>query len=277
VKRQLLVQIPFLAGAGDELISDLASSLVEERYRAGETVFLEGSEGNKLYLVASGIVRVTKAGDTLSEIGPGGFLGEGSLLTDQSRSATVMARHDSVLFFLTRASFAYLTEAYPDIRAQLRSLHVNRRVSTTTQMLERQLAAHLPFLGCSPVPGLIAELASHLTPVYCRAGEILVREGEAGDCLYIIGQGSVRVSRSGETLAVLSIGGCVGEGALLTQAARTATATAVEDTCLYALDRQPFQSIIERYPEVRTALSELHRSRTHSLNGDSAEPLPAAG
>jgi CRP-like cAMP-binding protein/Ca2+-binding EF-hand superfamily protein len=277
VKRQLLVQIPFLAGAGDELISDLASSLVEERYRAGETVFLEGSEGNKLYLVASGIVRVTKAGDTLAELGPGGSLGEGSLLTDQPRSATVTAYHDSILFFLTRASFNYLTEAYPDVRAQLRSLHMNRRVSTTTRMLERQLAAHLLFLGGSPVPSLIAELASHLTPVYCRAGETLVREGEAGDCFYIIGQGSVRVSRGGETLAVLSIGGCIGEGALLTKAARTATATAVEDTCLYALNRQPFQSIIERYPEVKAALSELHRSRTSSPYGDGAEPLAAAG
>ena len=277
VKRHLLVQVPFLAGAGDELISDLASSLVEERYRSGETVFREGADGNKFYLVASGTVSVTKAGKTLSELGPGGFVGEGSLLTDQPRSATVTARNDSILFFLTRASFSYLTEAYPDIRDQLRSMHQNRRVSTTTQMLERQLAAHLSYLGGSLSPELIGELATHLTPLYCRAGETLVREGEAGDSLYIICQGSVRVTRGGETLDVLSIGGCVGEGAILTKAARTATATAVEDTCLYALERHQFQSIIEHHPHVKAALSELHRSRTASPHGDGAEPLPATG
>ncbi|HTQ30013.1 MAG TPA: cyclic nucleotide-binding domain-containing protein [Opitutaceae bacterium] len=275
VKRELLARVPFLAGAGEELISDLAASLVQERYAAGETVFPEGSEGNKFYLVASGLVRVSKRGEALSDLGPGGCIGEGSLLTDHPRSATVTACQDSTLFSLTRASFSYLTEAYPDIRAELRRLHEDRRIGTTTRTLERQLALHLPFLRDTADPGLIADLAGELRPVFCRAGEILLKEGEAGDRFYIIEHGSLQVSRRGETLATLTTGGCLGEGALLDTATRSATATAVEDTGLLTLDRQSFHRILSCYPRVQTTLNELHRARSAAPYGDSAASMPA--
>jgi CRP-like cAMP-binding protein len=275
VKHDLLARVPFLAGANEELISDLAASLVQERYAAGETVFIEGTEGNKFYLVASGLVRVNKRGENLADLGPGSCIGEGSLLTDHPRSATVTACHESTLFFLTRASFSYLTEAYPDVRAQLRRLHDNRRVGINISMLQRQLASHLPFLRDTSDLGLVADLANQLKPAFCRAGEILIKEGEMGDLFYIIEYGSLRISRQGETLALLGTGGCLGEGALLSSAVRSATATAVEDTGLLTLDRQCFQLILDSYPQMQTTLSELHQTRSATPFGDSVAPMTA--
>jgi len=74
---------------------------------------------------------------------------------------------------------------------------------------------------------------------------------------------------------MLGIGGCLGEGALLSAAARSATATAVEDTGLLALDRQSFQLILDSYPQVQTALNHLHQVRTTTPFADSVAPMPA--
>ena len=264
VKREMLTRVPFLAGASEELITDLAASLVTERHAAGNVIFAEGSPGEKFYLVASGLVRVSKHGEVLSDLGPGGCIGEGSLLTHQPRSATVTAFQNSILFFFTRAAFNYLTETYPEIQTQLRHLHENRRVGTTTRALEAQLAHHLPFLRHMPDPALITDLAHQLQPLFCRAGDTLLREGEPGDRFYIVEYGNLQISRHGELIATLGTGGCLGEGALLNPGPRRATARALDDCSLLTLDREVFHTILAKYPAVRESIVELHARRSDS-------------
>ena len=119
VQRELLSRVPFLEGASAQLIDDLASSLAQEQFPAGSVVFAEGSIGDRFYLVGAGVARVTKGEDVISDLGTGGCLGEGALLTDEPRSATVTALKDSTLYSLTRSSFEFLTEKYPAVRETL--------------------------------------------------------------------------------------------------------------------------------------------------------------
>jgi CRP-like cAMP-binding protein len=263
VKRELLSRVPFLAGGGEELIADLAASLVTERHAVGGVICREGEPGENFHLIASGLVRVSKHGEALTDLGPGGCLGEGSLLTDLPRSATATVLQDTVLFSLTRAAFNYLTETYPHIRAQLRALHDDRRIGTNTRSLEQQLASHLPFLGCQPDPSLVADLARQLVPAFCRQGEYLLREGEPGDRFYIVEHGTLQVSCGGEILATLGTGACLGEGSLLEPGLRRASAKALADCTLLALDRQVFQEILAKYPAVRSSIADLHQRRTN--------------
>ncbi|AHF92076.1 Crp/Fnr family transcriptional regulator [Opitutaceae bacterium TAV5] len=265
VKRDLLRRVPFLAGAGDELIGDLAASLVSETFPAGATLVTEGSEGDKFYLVAAGLVRVSKAGEILADLGPGGCIGEGSLLTDEPRSATITAVHPSTLFALTRAAFSWLTENHPHIRAQLRALHENRRIDINTRALRRQLAGRVPFLRDLNNTALVADLADEMQPVFFKGGETILREGEPGNRFYMVATGAVRISRKGETFATLHAGGCFGEGALLSASARrAATAVADGNTRLFSLDREAFETILARHPAVRETLLALNRSRVSS-------------
>ena len=69
----------------------------------------------------------------------------------------------------------------------------------------------------------IARLADSDT---CRPGEVLVREGQRGNELYVIVSGQAEVSRGGKTLATLKAGDYFGELAVLRPAPRTATVTA---------------------------------------------------
>jgi CRP-like cAMP-binding protein/Ca2+-binding EF-hand superfamily protein len=274
IKRDLLARVPFLKDATENLIAVLAASLVTEKHPAGGVVFQENSPGAKFYLIASGLVRVSKHGEPLTTLGSGACFGEGSLITNQPRSATITAAEDSVLFSLTRAAFEHLTESYPAVRARLHELHETRRIDTTTHSLEKRLARHLPFLQRADSAVLVADLARHLRPVHCARGEFLLREGDPGDCFYIVENGSLAISRRGESLATIGTGGCVGEGALLDAGPRRASARALEDCSLLSLNREVFQQLLAQYPTVRANLTDLHHSRSNPglPIGDSRPP-----
>jgi CRP/FNR family transcriptional regulator, cyclic AMP receptor protein len=68
---------------------------------AGEVLFSAGEKGAEMYVVRSGAVRVTVASrgveKTLAVLGPGEFVGEMSILTDQPRSATAVVEEDAEL------------------------------------------------------------------------------------------------------------------------------------------------------------------------------------
>ena len=76
----------------------------------------------------------------------------------------------------------------------------------------------------------------------CKAGEILFREGDAGDGLYVVVRGSVRISKQGatgeEALAVLESPAFFGEMALIDLSARAADAIVNEDSELFFIPLQ---------------------------------------
>ena len=88
------------------------------------------------------------------------------------------------------------------------------------------------------------------------AGTVVIREGDPGDTFYLIREGRVRVSVSGQAMRDLGPGEAFGEIALLHDIPRTASVTALADVALYALDRPPFLAAITGDP---AALAEARR------------------
>lgn len=260
VKEQLLSHVPFLEVANEELISDLASSVVTLHYDASQQVFSEGEKGDTFYLVADGVARVSKEGEVIADLSVGGCLGEGALLADGVRTASVSALQDLTLLRLSRSSFAYLTEKYPDVRENLEKLHAKRKTLDVARTLERNLLSQTPVLQ-SANSKLIEDLAAVLSQQSFVEGEEFAREGELGDQFYILVTGSVAVSRSGVRVASLGPGGCFGEGALLSQERRSATVKAESSGRIFVLAGIEFREIIERYPEFRENLMRLHHAR----------------
>jgi MFS family permease len=96
------------------------------------------------------------------------------------------------------------------------------------------LVRGVDILAPLPLP-VIERLASSLIEVRYPAGATVVREGEAGDRFYIVGDGVVEVADH-----VLGPGAGFGEIALLRDVPRTATVTAHTDVVLFALERADF-------------------------------------
>ena len=123
-----------------------------------------------------------------------------------------------------------------------------------------QLATHLSALFESANPGALAELEAEAEWVSLRSGELLFRLGDVGDAAYIVLSGRLRVvddSAGERTLNEVGAGETLGEMAVLSGEARSATVFALRDSLLARLPSAAFHRLIERHPEVLRRISAL--------------------
>src|SRR5689334_19906432 len=97
----------------------------------------------------------------------------------------------------------------------------------------------------------LTQLAAHAEQRRYGAGDLIVKEGEPGNSLFLVQKGGVNVTKSleGHFLAFLGAGGCFGEMALFTQnAVRTANCVcAIETECL-VLDKAALERFCLAHP-----------------------------
>jgi CRP/FNR family transcriptional regulator/CRP/FNR family cyclic AMP-dependent transcriptional regulator len=109
-EQELLRTIPIFSELGEEEFARLARVATRRRYPKDTVVFFENEQGDSLFMILEGRVKVTILGDDgreiiLSVLGPGDFFGEMSLLDNEPRSATAIAMEDSELLSILRADF----------------------------------------------------------------------------------------------------------------------------------------------------------------------------
>ncbi len=127
----------------------------------------------------------------------------------------------------------------------------------------RQALAATPlFAGLSE--GQLEALISRIELMTLAPGQILLREGELGDALYVIADGEVVVEAVGPPRvapSVLSAGAFFGEVTLITDHPRMATVTAQTMVEALRIDRDALAFVVARHPEVVTALLRFVRDR----------------
>ncbi|MFZ1463371.1 MAG: cyclic nucleotide-binding domain-containing protein [Anaerolineae bacterium] len=100
----------------------------------------------------------------------------------------------------------------------------------------------------------LEDVADLLRPQSLAAGQLLFARGDPGDCMYIVVKGRVRVHDGERVLNDLWAGAVVGEMAILDDAGRVASVTAIEPTQLLRLDEAPFQALMDAQPEIGFAI-----------------------
>ncbi len=103
-----------------------------------------------------------------------------------------------------------------------------------------------------------------------QAGEVLFREGEPGDRMFVIQTGAVRITKvmGGEqkALAVLGPGEFLGEMAILNGKPRTATATVVEPTRCLLIDARTLEAMVAKNAEIALRLIKKLARRLDSAD-----------
>ena len=137
-----------------------------------------------------------------------------------------------------------------------------RRVDqrATVPVVEVSLLRTVPAFAALPPPE-IESLARMLELVHAPAGHVILRQGEAGTCLYVIADGIVTVSRNHAPLATMGRGAIFGEIALLTGSPRTADVTAATDAELYVLGEAPFIAALTSHAPARRIAHALASRR----------------
>ena len=107
-----------------------------------------------------------------------------------------------------------------------------------------------------------------------QAGETIVRQGEPGQCMYVIQSGQVVVvqekGQSEVPLAVLNKGDFFGEMALFEREARSATVRALTDSRVLTVDRKTFLRRIQEDPSIAFRIVEGMSRRIRELDQEIA-------
>ncbi|MGH7294143.1 MAG: cyclic nucleotide-binding domain-containing protein [Polyangiaceae bacterium] len=115
--------------------------------------------------------------------------------------------------------------------------------------LKRDVLANMPLFARLTERELLRVMQAVEVRSY-KDGDLVIREGDKGDELFIVLEGKVRVSRGDQTLTQLGQGEHVGEMALIRSVPRSASVTAVGAADLIAIRRADFFEILRKEHEV---------------------------
>ncbi len=109
-----------------------------------------------------------------------------------------------------------------------------------------------------------------------KDGEIIVRQGELGDCLFAIQEGRLEVikeqkGRPGLRVAILEKGDIFGEMAIFEKQVRSATVRAVGEARILTVDKKTFLRRVQEDPTLAFNLVRMMSQRIRNLNTEIGE------
>ena len=236
----------------EDLLDPVNTFIQERRVSAGATLYHQGDPPDYVYLVEEGEVLELgrdRAGRIIlrrrAQAGDG--VGRRSMLDGTPRRATATVTQDATLLAVNADGFKTLLAMFPVLRNRLQRIDV----------VNRLLA--IPLFSGFAVEQLyhVADLARL---VRYPAGQIVFRQGEKPDGLYVIDTGQVVERVIGPVPGTqtwpkyLTAGSFFGRYSLLNRTKRRATAQAVTDVALFRFNADAFEWLRELQPEFEKAL-----------------------
>jgi small-conductance mechanosensitive channel len=145
--RRLISDMVLLESLNQDQIDSLAGQLQLQQLEAGEKLFAQGSDDAAMYIVASGVVEISRQVNDLSEligcIGAGEYIGEISLLTGAPHAGTAIARTHCEVYRLPRSAIEPLLSENTALAASF-----DRSVRRGLEILHREVAVRAtPSIG----------------------------------------------------------------------------------------------------------------------------------
>ncbi|MFI5335724.1 MAG: FAD-dependent oxidoreductase [Opitutales bacterium] len=117
------------------LRTDVTDRVTHAHYEAGDWVFRQGEPPTSFYVIEQGEVEVLRVsadhpeGEVLAVLGPGNFFGEGALLNNQPRSASIRARSATEVVIMGRNVFTTISRSLAPLRLALTQALTRRSTS----------------------------------------------------------------------------------------------------------------------------------------------------
>jgi CRP-like cAMP-binding protein len=184
-----------------------------------------------------------------------------AILAGGPRLATVTAEESAELLEVRAEDLLALAGRYPHLAVSLRRFYRQR-------LLANAMAVSPVFRPFSREDR--REVMARFRAREVVAGEVVVREGEPSDGLYVVLDGALGVSRrrGAESVEVAELreADVFGEMSCLRKAPATATVTARRAGTLLRLPRQSFDELVLSHPQILEVVSELTEERAESLD-----------
>ncbi len=240
-------------------------------YSLNEQIFSEGDYGDCMYIIVDGRVDISVQGVEGNEVvvatlNEGDHFGEQSLLegNPDRRNANAVAVQGATLFRISRHDVETACSFDPD--------YVRRYTETSsTEQRIQNLLKGMRLFSC-----LMNDDYSHIDEwaevISFGAHQLIMREHEFGDNLYVIMQGTVEVfimDSMGQVIVlhVLTRGNYFGEQALLPDSAgkRNANVRSTTAVKLVKIPKRYFRSMLERDSNLKSSLSMLGEAQRQKI------------
>jgi CRP-like cAMP-binding protein len=245
-----LAATPLFAGMPSDALQALVANLTLVSLETHELLFREGDPSDALYVIVEGELSVQAEGPPRTEtarLGPGTFIGEVALMTDQPRSATVVCAQPAELLRIDRQTLALVLANHPDVlRAVLRFVR--------DRLVDRWMRTSPLFRPFNDTERI--ELAAKFKFLEIDAGTLLLGAGDRPDGLYIVLAGQFLVQRNQSAVAQLGPGDLIGETALLSGGAFKSDVIARGKGLALCLPAAAFREVIMTHPHVLEYVGE---------------------
>ena len=244
---QLLKNFAPLDAMKRENLAALAKKVTVRSLSAGRVLFSQGDTDKRTVWLASGSVEVNENERNIAMLRSGTPEARNPLYPKLPRRVTVRAVEDISYLSIESDLLDVMitwdqtgTYEVEELQAQLQSAGSDDWMTT---LLQTNAFHRIP-------PANIQAIFQRLQRRPCKAGEVVIKQGDEGDYFYIIVNGKCAVtretplSREGIKLAELGVGDSFGEEALIAEAKRNATITMMTEGVLMRLNKQDFRELM---------------------------------
>jgi uncharacterized membrane protein len=139
--------VPLFASLDDEAAGELRDLLRTREVTAGAALFRAGDEGDAMYLIESGRVRIAITDDdkkqvTLAELAQGDFFGEMAIIDGKQRSADAIVSEAARLAILSRENFLRFIRNNPTVALEMLSATFGR-LRRTDKLLQQRVSRNV--------------------------------------------------------------------------------------------------------------------------------------
>lgn len=190
-------------------------------FKSGDIVIKQGEKGSYFFIINSGKFDVYVNNKKVKTMTKGNSFGEAALIHNTQRSASIIATTDGTLWGVQRSTFR----------------------ATLKQLSNRNFNENRSFIDSVSVFDMLTEAQKNMITNACviqnfKPEEVIVKQGDSGDVLYILKEGKATVYIDNKEIRVLNKGAYFGERALLYDEPRSATIIAKEYTVCASICRK---------------------------------------
>ncbi|MGH2703308.1 MAG: cyclic nucleotide-binding domain-containing protein, partial [Actinomycetota bacterium] len=259
-----LLTLPLFTGVQPLTMRRSLLSATLRRLGAGEVLVHEGGYHERLVVVLDGALEQTAEvaygyRNRILVLGPGTFHGHMAVMSASNESYTVSALEDSTIVEFNKAVVFQMMKEAATFADTMESLYKQNAVWAQAKS--------------SSVFGVLPEeaiqwLLERSDFQILKPGQVLYREGDAPDTMYLVRDGFLKVSRRyGDRERVLQYfhdGDVCGAGSVLFNQPRSATVTANTRSEVVAIPGDALNALLQRNPSLRERLTaESHRAEQY--------------
>lgn len=233
-----------------ENLSALAKRTSRLQAPKGRLLFSEGDQEKQTYYLLSGTVELMAEGEVIGQVRSGTPKAKNPLAHALPRPYSAVVTSDRIEYLHLDSEFLDVVVTWDQTGSykviEMRDVEDGAGASADdwmTALLQTKAFHKVP-------PSNIQAVFMRLQRMDYRAGEVVIKQGDAGDYFYVVVKGSCSVAREtplnkeGVKLAELKMGDTFGEESLISEAKRNATITMLSDGCLMRLSKQDFKTLL---------------------------------